>query len=616
MANAMGADEPTRPIEPDTLVGRLLADRYQVERVLGAGGMGSVYLAADQNLNMPVVVKAPHPQILDLPGVSARFKNESETLKSLRHEHVVRITDRGQLGPLPYIVMEHIDGGSLEDRVLRQGAQSLAEVLAWLRPIAKTLDEIHARGFLHRDIKPANILFRRDGSVLISDFGIARSIEGSELTISLDVAARRSTTLPPCTPSYAGPEVLKNLLGPRFDQYSLGLTVYFALSGGSLPFPGRGQDVLELKTISEPTPIQDFAAVGGAVADALMKAIARDPKDRYGSCVELVDAISLAASSGSKSGIPWPLVLRTGLSVAGVIVAWTVVREASTRDSFEWIFGRDAQVEVDPPVVPDPVPTVETPEVIRVTDEPFVLPTASVQIGSTTEELQAAVELCRRYATSPDDCAVEQFSDETLADAAIGELRMDPFEVTVGDFDDWVGRAGYETTADRLGWSRIGGFQSNGSTYRDLLASSERDREGARRLPVVHVSLADAEAYCAGRGARLPTQEEWEFAARGPERRNFPWGGEFEPMRVVRGAAVARVGSIGESGAGWRGHQDLSGNVWEWTSSVQEGLSVLRGGSFAESNPAHLRSAARLRVADTYTSWDVGFRCVEERTGS
>lgn len=162
------------------------------------------------------------------------------------------------------------------------------------------------------------------------------------------------------------------------------------------------------------------------------------------------------------------------------------------------------------------------------------------------------------------------------------------------------------------GFSLIGRFQVDGATYRDPLDSAtDLESEARTRLPVTHVSREDAIAYCAGRGARLPTQEEWEYAARGPERRIFPWGDEADLDQIVPPDKLSIVGSVGANGAAWRGHQDMAGNVWEWTSSKQEGLFVLRGGSFADTNPARLRGAVRERVEGSHTNWDVGFRCVD-----
>jgi formylglycine-generating enzyme required for sulfatase activity len=135
---------------------------------------------------------------------------------------------------------------------------------------------------------------------------------------------------------------------------------------------------------------------------------------------------------------------------------------------------------------------------------------------------------------------------------------------------------------------------------------------------VVHVTANEAARYCAARGARLPTADEWEFAARGPERRVFPWGDEWDRARLRSGASpsagVAPVGSHPDGGTP-DGIHDLAGNVWEWTATESEVGRVIKGGSWDAKNPAYFRAAAISEVDAMEPSSDVGFRCVRDAAG-
>jgi len=236
--------------------------------------------------------------------------------------------------------------------------------------------------------------------------------------------------------------------------------------------------------------------------------------------------------------------------------------------------------------------------------------------GSTGQEIREALALCREYV---DQCREEWYADETQREVVLDPFVIDVHEVTNREFSKFVEETAHRTDAERNGssWEWVSGQsvkaedvnwrhpRGNGSDFRDFPDH-----------PVVHVSAHDAQAYCEWKGQRLPSEDEWEYAARGTERRIYPWGDEWMPQRVVwaKGDRPGSrpVGSLPE-GSTPEGIMDMAGNVWEWTSTRDGGKVILKGGSWAEENPANLRAAARRREEAQNSHSDDGFRCATNR---
>ena len=233
------------------------------------------------------------------------------------------------------------------------------------------------------------------------------------------------------------------------------------------------------------------------------------------------------------------------------------------------------------------------------------------EAGSTPAEREAALALCVK--TLKSGCAVEDYEDETLRTVTLAPVAFDTHEVTNREFATFVSETRHETTAERAGFSWDPFAKGTKLSWRaPTRSASYQDRPDH---PVVHVSLADASAYCRAQGKRLPTEDEWELAARSTERNVFPWGSEWAPDRAVwRADGTRPVGSI-PAGATREGLQDMAGNVWEWTSTKTERETpIVKGGSWFEHNGALLRGATRMELdSGSWTSADIGFRCVKDR---
>jgi len=574
----------------DSLVGQTLDGRYEIKESLDRGGMGTVYLAWDEKFNRQVVVKVPHAQLMSDRIFRQRFLQEIRDLAQHEHPGVMQIQDSGEHGDLPYAVVQYLRGGNLRDRIREQGGkQTIAQIMEWLPTIAKALDAVHANGSLHRDVKPANILFDAQGNAVLSDFGIATAIGAADPDAPTQETRRDFTVVGGFvgSPSYAPPEAIDRLLTPAYDQYSLATVVYLALSG-DLPFTGPTNEAILVAKEKGAAPKIDrkklAAPLSRAAEKAILKALARNPGDRFGSCTDFARAF---ADEGARatSPLPWPKIGAAAACLAGGLwlvlgVEWPSVFEGSGSASSAW-----------------PV---------------------EVQLGSTPEEIDRAIFLCEQGGGRESQCARAQFSDERLRTVSLAAFEIDPTEVTNSRFRELVDATGYRTIAEERGYSW--------DITRCRRCSWQRPRPNRDAVdhpddPVVHVSWSDARAYCEWRGARLPSEDEWEFAARGSDRRTYPWGDEWDANRLRDNTATAiGLEPVGSHPRGQtpEGIQDLAGSVWEWT-STESGVGekrIFKGGSWMDRIPAYFRPAAFSEDAPDYSSINLGFRCARELLGA
>ena len=276
------------------LAGELIDGRYRVEKLIGHGGMGTVWLARDERVDgRSVVVKVPRASFLEQEGFLDRFEREIKSLTRLDHPRIVKVLDIAHVRAIPCVVLQYLGGGSLAERT--EKAVSPEEIVPWITPVAEALDFIHSQGVIHRDVKPGNILFDGYGNAFLADFGIAKALGGEETGLTQSGAS-------PGSPSFMAPEAgAPDALGPRYDQYSLAVVIYKALSG-RLPHDGRtALEVIMKRSVEPPLPLRQAApSVPAAVERAVMKALARIPTDRYVSCrafaAEFVAAVGTSLS--------------------------------------------------------------------------------------------------------------------------------------------------------------------------------------------------------------------------------------------------------------------------------------------------------------------------------
>ena len=250
--------------------------RYRVERVLGVGAMAKVLLAHDAELEREVAVKLLDEGLAADPSFRARFAREARVAAGLSHPNVVTVFDVGETDGRPFIVMELIPGRTLEERLRRDGALRPNDVLAIARQVCAGLEHAHANGLVHRDLKPGNLIERDDGTIKIADFGIARLVEGTELTEAGMVVG---------TAAYLAPEQAEaGTVTPATDLFALGVVLYELVTGRQ---PWKVDSLAELAGRRDAPPPEFPANIPPGLRAAIERCLMQDPEDRPSSAAEV-----------------------------------------------------------------------------------------------------------------------------------------------------------------------------------------------------------------------------------------------------------------------------------------------------------------------------------------
>jgi Tol biopolymer transport system component len=342
----------------------VLADRYRVERELGAGGMATVYLAEDLKHHRKVAIKVLHAELSAILGPE-RFLKEIELTANLQHPHILPLFDSGSADGLLFYVMPYVDGETLRGRLERERQLPVATAVAIACEVADALEYAHKRGVIHRDIKPENVLLH-DGRALVADFGIALAVQhagGERMT---------QTGLSLGTPQYMSPEQAmgERNVDARADIYALGAVTYEMLAGEP-PFTGPTAQAIVAKVMTEdPRPLaQQRRSIPPVVEDAVLMALEKLPADRFTTAAEFAVALSDGKPAGMGSAHRRARKRRTSPSISALLLGGAAVvlgvaafgmgRRAARSNSPIASFGRSSKVtwerglEIEPALSPD-----------------------------------------------------------------------------------------------------------------------------------------------------------------------------------------------------------------------------------------------------------------------
>ena len=567
MADAPPHHTPPSAPQDDLLAARLqaaLGDAYAVEGKLGSGGFAVVYLVRDVHLKRKLAVKVLSPDLIASHSVLERFRREAETVAQLSHPHIVPLHFIGQKDDLVYLVMEAIDGGSLADRLNREGKLSIEEAARIFSEVASALAHAHKRGVIHRDIKPQNVLLDAEsGRALVTDFGIARTAEGGSLTATGMVVG---------TPAYLSPEqVTGEPSDHRADIYALAVMMYEMLTGQP-PFTGATPTAVLMKRLGGPPELlRSLRAEVPAVLEELVDAcLATDPNDRIQNAGDITRALSghSPVSGGHTTSTRFRVTKkRTSkskiitLAVAGVVIVGAGIMAAL-------MSGRQS-----PPV------------------------------GAALPPVDAGMVLIRGGPYVIGDDETESARNSYVA--RLPAFGIDSFEVTVGQYRTFVDSARVDAPWSAMPDARL---PVTGVKWIEAQRYCEWRHPNGGRLPTEEEWEATARGSA---GRRYPWGPRWIDSAANV--------GNSQHGPVVVGSYPA--------GRSPEGVYDLIGNVWEWTSSQFKPYGsaqppatlayVIRGGGYnadrgianAVFRAPYLPATERTNLAAT------GFRCaMPERT--
>ncbi len=637
------------------LVG-LSIGRYHIREQLGEGGMATVYRAFDTRLERDVAIKfiARGKFAADaVDEILLRFEREAKVLAGMSHTHIVKVLDYGDWQGTPYLVMEYLPGGTLKTAVRPPISEQTAARL--LAPIARALAYAHAHGFVHRDVKPANILVTAGGQPMLSDFGIAKVLRAETMT------GLTGTGVGIGTPEYMAPEQgLGQAVDHRSDIYALGV-VFYELVTGRRPFQADTPMAVLVKQVQDPLPRPRSYAPGlsETAERVLLKALAKSPAERYANmdafAVALEHVAATATPTPTRRFLPWIALVGIGVALVGVFAVaigalWAVQTANRPTPSAA------ASASVGSATLPAPTaasiptrtpnPPTATAMTAPATETPVAEPIVASADGMTLLPVPAGAFI---RGSSPADiatfaalcpgCNPEELTDQSpQRTLVLSAFWIDQTEITNARFAAFVAQTGYRTTAEERGQSYV--LNRSTDTF-DYVAGADwrhprgpgSDLTGREDAAVTQVSWDDAVAYCAWAGRRLPTEAEWEKAARGTDGRLFPWGNE-PPDQTRLNFNYAATGSVGvgqfPSGVSPYGALDMAGNVWEWVRDFYDAGyyavapdtdppgpvtgegHTFRGGSWASGDMKSLTY-----VSTTYRLWNfanirsdvTGFRC-------
>jgi eukaryotic-like serine/threonine-protein kinase len=635
--------------------------KYRIAAEIGKGGFATVYRALDTTLDREVALKVLDPLLMREPGWVTRFQREARAVARLKHPHIVTIYEIGEVEGRLFIAMELIEGAGLDAEIARRGRIPWDEALALLGQVADALDYAHAQGVLHRDLKPANILLDPRRGAVLTDFGFARLVGESSMSVSVSGGMVG-------TPAYIAPEIWEDQEPvAQSDVYALGCIAYEMLIGEIL-FAGKTPMGVMAKHAAGPVlPERWPGGVPGRVAPALLRAVARQPADRYGSAAEFVAALGQAArtdlSQGASGQGAAPKVMLSGssgpsraaesdqrsISLREPPGSGSAPNAAQPRSGRGWLFAGAVGLIVvalglgfwvrscsTPPPAPQIIEKVVTQ---GITQPPQT--TEEVVAQAPTQPPQVATEPPMPVATEPPPPLAAQPPTEpapTPAPAA-GATWTSPADgmlqvyVPAGQF--LMGSADSDGDAYPVEKPQrsvyldaywIDRTEVTKEQYQRCVAAGrcvapKCTGTGVGNHPVVCVNRQDAASYCGWAGRRLPTESEWEKAARGTDGRLYPWGNHgvtggllnfcdgscaesWKNNAVNDGyGTTAPVGTF-SGGASPYGALDMAGNVSEWVADSDR----VRGGSWYDTR-------LMVRVASSFGRMPgdadgiVGFRC-------
>jgi eukaryotic-like serine/threonine-protein kinase len=649
-----------------SIIGQTIDGKYRVESLIGMGGMGAVYRARHTFINNEVAIKVIRPREGMSNKTAERFLREARAAGMIDHPNAIKVTDFGHSGEMLYLVMEFVQGQSLDNLIQIAGHLSPELTAEIMGQICAALDAAHSRNIVHRDLKPENIMIKQNDLgqriVKVLDFGLAKLKAEEDFIPSLTSADTVVGTL-----SYMSPEQCKGeeVLDLRSDIYSLGV-VAFEMLTGKLPFVStRPTGLLSKHMFDHPPRLRSIKpSIPENVERAVLRAMAKSPEDRFQSAGEFASELSKAVRTSQESS---SRALSAVFDKEETDHSHDDIRTESLNENITTEIGRStvqsfsyevkhgnseskprtveslAVAQIDPPEQERPVSqslTIASPK--RRSAWLYIISGLLILILIGSAIYIAFSGIGRRGPAPAGDQEIDASVpgmvliqsgwlkmgslegydyEQPVHEVYVNSFYIDETEVTNEQFEQFVNATNYQTETERT--------SNNKNSWR-IYATPER-----KNHPVVLVSWNDAAAYAKWAGKRLPTEAEWEYAARGGLiGKKYPWGDDAPPRRAnfARGRRIKEpltepVKSYESNGYGL---YDMAGNVSEWCQDWYDpdyyhnspernpagpstGQSrVIRGGSwYTDFN--QIRVAGRISETPEGYEYDRGFRCARSK---
>jgi len=573
-------------------IANTLSPKFDISREVGRGGMASIYLGYQKNLRREVAVKVIHRHLAGDQDFVKRFVNEGRSTAKLDHPNIIKVFDTGAIGGLSYLSMQFLHGTDLSTYIREKGKLTTEEAIRIVAQIADALNYIHKHGMVHRDIKCSNIFIKDDGTPILMDFGIVHASENTKLTMTGAVLG---------TPQYMSPEQARGqAASAQSDIYSLGVVLYYCLSG-KLPFTGDNNLSIITKIISEhPVQLQQYEPdCPEWLADIVHKAMAKSSIDRYSTGTDMASALTEGVKAYDQS----------------FAEAKRLNEEEEERGKGEEERGKYEAVKA--------TMTVKKPELEIPKNRQMIQPESNRKawiysgIGMVSIMIFIWLFFPSLFEIAPEDIGTMVFveggtfqmgsndgpsSQKPVHSVTLSDFYIDKYEVTVKQYREFCNATG-----------------------RSMPSGQDGDAH-----PIVNVSWNDASAYAKWAGKRLPTEAEWEYAARGGNQsKGYTYSGSNNLDEVAWNwdNSGSRTQPVGGKKPNELGIYDMNGNVNEWCSDWYDenyysespstnpqgpnsGVErMLRGGSWVNSGRnccVTVRGWLRPGLRDV----DLGFRCV------